>query len=64
MDRPPKILPRLTPRAPEVTRNRIPGKKENGIFGISSPLIGTQHVEGVQKNHHLPCIFHAFGEKI
>ena len=33
IDGSPKILPRLTSRAPEVTRTR---KNENGIFGISA----------------------------
>ena len=32
----PQILPRLTPRAPEVTQTQNSAKNERGIFGISA----------------------------
>ena len=38
------------PLASEVTQAQKSAKNENGIFG-------NQHVEGVQKSHHLPDIW-------
>ena len=48
---PPKILPRLTPQAPEVTWAQHSAENENGTFGISAS-------RGFRKG----IICHVFGE--
>ena len=52
IDGPPKILRRLTPRAPEVTRTQNSAKNENGIFGISA-----------SKGFRKAIICHVFGQE-
>ena len=47
IDRIPKILPRLTPGAPEVTQTQDSAKNENGISAS----------KGVHKSHHLQHIW-------
>ena len=71
IDRTPKILPSLTPRALEVTQTQKSGKKENGIFGISASRgfrkVIICHIFGGEKNRPvlvLQKIFGAFGARL